>query len=310
MVSVKVRSALSQMLKKCLVESLDADMQERTTQDVIADYDLRKRTGFPPNIPMQGQTAASRIVDDVVEDGLFLHFVERLARLDREGFMGRSYRIAGLRELFKCIGAEGYLWDADTSHFMEDPRIRRTPNWGRLAQGEELRFSLLRVDIVKNSRLVKTHGETAARGAYDDLRNILARVVERRTGRIWSTEGDGALAAFLFGHSATQSVLAGMALVHELFVYNRVYNKIGEPLRVRAAVHTGPLRYQSEVGEMIKQETCQEVLEAESLWTPPDALAITHAVANTLDRVLRDRFKSAAETGNRALVYSIGLGPQ
>jgi hypothetical protein len=298
------------MLKKCLIESLNADMQERMAQDVIEGYDLRARTGFPPNIPMQGQTAASRIVDDVVQEGLFLHFVERLARLDREGFMGRSYRIGGMRELFKQIGAEGYLWDPETSRFMEDPRIRRTPNWGRLAPGEELRFSLLRVDVVKNSRLVKVHGETAARGAYDDLRAILARVVERRAGRIWSTEGDGALAAFMFGHSATQSVLAGMALVHELYVYNRVYNKIGEPLRVRAAVHTGPLRYRADVAEMIKQETCQEVLEAESKWTPPEGLAITRAVAGTLDRVILDRFTSAAEAGNRALVYSVSLGSQ
>jgi class 3 adenylate cyclase len=298
------------MLKKCLIESLNADMQERMAQDVIEGYDLRRRTGFPPNIPMQGQTAASRIVDDLIEEGRFPHFVERLARLDREGFMGRSYRIGGLRELFKQIGAEGYVWDQETSRFMEDSRIKRTPNWGRLAQGEELRFSLLRVDIVKNSRLVKVHGETAARGAYGDLRGILARVVERRSGRIWSTEGDGALAAFLFGQSATQSVLAGMALVHELFVYNRVYNRIGEPLRVRAAVHTGPLRYSSDVSEMIKQETCQEVMEVEAGWTPPEALSITHAVANTLDRVIRDRFSSSAESGKRVLVYSIGLGPQ
>jgi hypothetical protein len=307
---VKVRSALSQMLKKCLIESLNADMQERVAQDVIEDYDLRARTGFPPNIPMQGQTAAARIVDDIAEAGLFLHFVERLARLDREGFMGRTYRIASLRELFKQIGAEGYLWDPETSRFMEDPRIKRTPNWGRLAPGEELRFSLLRVDIVNNSRLVKVHGEAAARGAYDDLRAILARVVERRSGRIWCTEGDGALAGFVYGHSATQSVLAGMALVHELFVYNRVYSKIGEPLRVRAAAHTGPLRYRTDVGEMLKQETCQEVLEAESKWTPPDGLAITKAVAGTLDPVLLDRFKSAPGAGTRALVYSIALGPQ
>jgi hypothetical protein len=298
------------MLKKCLVESLNAEMQERVAQDVIEGYDLRARTGFPPNIPMQGQTAAARIVDDVVEEGLFLHFVERLARLDREGFMGRSYRIASLREIFKQVGAEGYLWDPETSRFMEDPRIRRTPNWGRLAPGEDLRFSLLRVDIVNNSRIVKVHGEAAARGAYEDLRAILARVVERRSGRIWSTEGDGALAAFLFGHSATLSVLSGMALVHELFVYNRAYSKIGEPLRVRAAVHTGPLRYRADVGEMIKQETCQEVVEAESKWTPPDCLAVTRAVAGTLDPVLLDRFKAAPESGGRALVYSVSLGAQ
>jgi hypothetical protein len=303
---MKVKGSLAQMLKKCLNESLSPDMLERVAQDVIADYDLRKRTGFPPNIPMQGMTAASRIVDDVVAEDNFLQFIERLVLLDREGFMGRSYRIAGLREVFKSIAAEGYIWDAETGRFMEDPRIRRTQNWGRLLQGEELRFSLLRVDVVKNSRIVKVHGESAARGAYDDLRAMLARCAERRSGRVWSWEGDGALAAFLFGHSTTSSVLAGMALLHELFVYNRAYNRIGEPVRVRAAVHTGPIRFHPDVGEILKQETCREVVESESRWTPPDGLSISPAVAGTLDRVILDRFKPGPESGSRALVYSVG----
>lgn len=305
---MKVRGTLSQMLKKSLYESLNADMLERIAQDIIPDYDLRRRTGFPPNIPMQGQTAASRIVDDIVEEDLFLHFVERLAVLDREGFMGRSYRISGLRDIFKAIGAEGFLWDSDTGRFMEDPRIRRTQNWGRIVHGEELRFSLLRVDVARNSHIVKVHGETAARGAYEDLRAIIARSAERRSGRIWSWEGDGALAAFLFGHSTTSSVLAGMALIHELFIYNRAYNRIGEPVHVRAAVHTGPIRYLSDVGEILKQETCREVIESESRWTPPDSLSISPAVAGTLDRVLLDRFGASPEPGSRALIYSVGFG--
>jgi hypothetical protein len=305
---MKVKSGIAQMLKKSLYESLNAEMIERVAKDVIPGYDLHERTGFPPNIPLQVQTAASRIVDDIVVEDKFLHFIERLVRLDREGFMGRPYRIAGLREIFKFIGAEGYLWDEETGHFMEDPRIRRTQDWGRLIPGEELRFSLLRVDVVKNSRIVKVHGESAARGAYDDLRGILARCAERRSGRIWSWEGDGALAAFLFGHSTTSSVLAGMALLHELFVYNRAYNRMGESVRVRASVHTGPIRYDPDVGEILRQETCREVVESESRWTPPDCLSISPAVAGTLDRVILDRFKPAAEQGSRAFIYSIGLG--
>jgi hypothetical protein len=305
---MKVKGGIAQILKKSLYESLNAEMLERVAKDVIPGYDLRERTGFPPNIPMQVQTAASRIVDDMVAADTFLHFIERLVQLDREGFMGRSYRISGLREIFKFIGAEGYLWDADTGRFMEDPRIRRTQNWGRLLPGEELRFSLLRVDVVKNSSIVKAHGESAARGAYEDLRGMLARCVERRSGRVWSWEGDGALAAFLFGHSTTSSVLAGMALLHELFIYNRAYNRIGESVRLRAAVHTGPIRYLPDVGEILKQETCREVVESESRWTPPDGLSISPAVAGTLDRVILDRFKPGPEPGSRVLVYSIGLG--
>ena len=194
---MKPRGSLAQALKRCLYESLDAGMIERVAQAVLPDYDLRGRTGFPPNIPVQAQTAASRVVDDCASEERFLHLVEALARLDREGFMGRPFRIVGLRELSKAIGAEGYAWDRETSRFMEDPRVRRTPDWGRLAPGEDLRFSLLRVDVVKNSRIVRKHGESAASGVYEELRGMLARSAERRSGRVWAWEGDGGLAAFV-----------------------------------------------------------------------------------------------------------------
>ncbi len=305
---MKVRGSLAQTTKKCLNESLNADMLERIAKDIFPDYDLHARTGFPPNIPLTGPVAAGRIVDDAVEEGRYLQLVERLARLDREGFMGRPYRISGLRDLVKGVEAEGYLWDAETEHLMEDPRIRRTPNWGRLIEDEEFRFSMLRVDVVKNSRLVKIHGESAARDAFDDLRSMLSRVVERRSGRIWSWQGDGALAGFLFGHSTTASVLAGMALLHELFLYDRLHNRIGEPLKVRAAVHTGLLRYCEDAREIMKQETAHEVMEIESRWTPPGSLVISPAVAPTLDRVLLDRFKPVSGDSSRYLAYDIRLG--
>ncbi len=305
---MKVRGSLAQATKKNLNESLNADMLERIAKDIFPDYDLHLRTGFPPNIPLTGQVAAGRIVDDSVEEGRYLQLLERLARLDREGFMGRAYRINGLYDLIKAVEAEGYLWDAETSHLMEDPRIRRTPNWGRLIEGEEFRFSLLRIDVVKNSRIVKVHGENLARDAFDDLRGIMARVVERRSGRVWDWQGDGALAGFLFGHSTTASVLAGMALLHELFLYDRLHNRIGEPLRVRAAVHTGPLRYHEDPREIMKQETVREVMEIESRWTHPGSLVISPAVAPTLDRVILDRFKAANGDSSRYLAYEIRLG--
>jgi hypothetical protein len=296
--------------KKILSESLTPDMLARVARDVMAeDYDLRGRASVPRNFPLSGQVAASALVDDAVAEGRFLHLAERLARLDHEGFMGRAWRITNLREIFRGIEAEGYLWDEDSEHFMEDPRIRRTPNWGRLVEGEENRFSLLRVDVVRNSQLVRTHGEAAARDAYDDLRVILARCVEHRSGRIWSWEGDGALAAFLFGHSTTGAVLAGMALLHELFMYDRVQNNLGEPLRVRAAVHTGPVRWHPDVGEIARQETVLEIMEAEARWTPPSCLSVTPAVAPTLDRVILDRFHPGPGEASRLLVYEVRLGP-
>ncbi|HOX49813.1 MAG TPA: hypothetical protein P5165_04110 [Spirochaetia bacterium] len=305
---MKVKTPLAIAAKKCLHESLPPEMISRLALEVVPGYDLSSKTGFPATMPVPAQLAVSHLVDDVIAKGRFLVLAERLAALDREGFMGRAYRITGLREVFRGIFAEGYLWDEETQLFMEDPKTRRTPDWGRLLEGEEHRFSFLRIDIVKNSRLVHIHGETAAREAYDDLRNIFARVVELRGGRVWRWEGDGALAAFLFGHSTTSAVLAGMALLHELFLYDRLHNSLGEPLRVRAAVHTGPLRYSPEIGDVLKQETVQEVLDAEGHWTPPGALTITPAVAPTLDRVILGRFKPSLDPSSRLLAYEVRIG--
>lgn len=305
---MKVRLALVSAVKKAIFEALATDMLTRLAHEVFPDYDLRARTGLPATLPIPPQMAVDRIVDDALAADRFLMLIEHLALLDHEGFRGRAYRVQGLREIVRGICAEGYVWDEDTARFMEDSRIRKTRNWGRLLEGEESRFALLRIDIVKSSLMVQEHGEAAARAAYDDLRSIFSRCVEIRSGRVWGLEGDGALAAFHFGHPTTRAVLAGMALLHELFLYNRIGNLLGQDLVVRAAVHTGPLRYSDSIAEIARQETVREIREVESKLTPAGSLAITPAVDPTLDRVIRDRFRPGSGESARLQFYEVRVG--
>jgi len=287
----KVRAALLRLTKTALGDSIPADLTGRIAKDVMGAYDLHGRTGFRDSIPISGQIAASAVVDDAAERGRFLLLVERMAQIDRDGFMGRPYKIPILRDLFKAIQAEGYVWDEGTRHFMENPSMRRTPNWGRLIENEEYRFSLLRLDIVKNSRLVKQHGEEAARLMYGELRDRFARCVEHRHGRVWKWEGDGGMAAFHYGHGPTSAALAGIAFIHELYFFNRTANTLGEPISVRIAAHSGPLLYSASAAEVSKQETAKELVEIESRKTPPDALCLSTVLSQTLDRVILDRFE-------------------
>ena len=305
---MKVRSTLAQLAKKSLCEAVNLDMMNRLARDVFQTYDLHERTGFPSTVPLSPQLVAHHIVSDAVAENRFLHLIERLIKLDQEGFMGRRYPVSGLAEIVKQIRAEGYVWDEETFLFMEDPRVRRTPNWGRLTDDDEFRFAILRLDVVGNSRMVKEHGERAMRGTMEDLRQIVSRSVEVRSGRVWQWEGDGALAGFLFGPKTMEAILAGMAILHELFLYNRLHNRLGDPLRVRAAVHTGALRYQTDPGQLVKQEIIQEAVEIESELTPVGALVITPAVAPTVDRVILDRFHPVSQSpGTRLLAYEIRM---
>lgn len=303
---MKVRSNLAQLTKKALYEAITLDMMARIARDIFTVYDIREQTGFPTTVPITSQIAAHHIVNDVIAENRFLQLIERLIQLDREGFMGRGYPVQGLGEIVKQIHAAGYIWDEETDLFMEDPRIRRTPNWGRLVDDDEFQFAILRLDVAGNSRMVKAHGEEAMRGALEDLRQIVSRCVEVRTGRVWQWEGDGALAGFLFGSRTSEAVLAGMAILHELFLYDRLHNRLGEPLRIRAAVHTGPLKYQSDPEKIIKQEIIQETIEVEANQTPTGALVITPAVAPTLDRVILDRFHPVSHSSDaRLLAYEV-----
>lgn len=303
----KVRAALIRMAKTALSDSLPAEMTDKIAKDVIRGYDLNARTGIPDSIAISSQIAASSVVDDAIASGRFLPLVERVAVLDREGFMGRPYRIAVLRDLMKAIQSEGYLWDEGTRRFMENPAIRRTRNWGCLIEHEEYPFSLLKVDIVKNSNIVLRHGEDAAREVYAGLRERFTRLVEQRLGRLWKWEGDGGVAAFHYGHSATAAALAGMAFLHDLFIFNRTANDLGEPLSVRIASHSGPLVYRASYDEISKQETARETAELESKRTPSDSLCLSAAIARSLDRVIIDRFKSAKVGGAPVYLYSVTL---
>ncbi len=301
----KVKASLLRMTKTALGDSIPADLTGRIAKEVMRGYDLHARTGFRDSIPISSQVAASAVVDDAVAMGRFLLLVERMAEIDRDGFMGRPYRIPILKDLFKAIQAEGYVWDGGTRHFMENPAIRRTPNWGRLIENEEYRFSLLRLDIVKNSRIVKKHGEDAARQAYGELRDLFKRAVEQRHGRVWKWEGDGGMAAFHYGHGATSAALAGMAFVNDLFIFNRTANELGEPLSVRLAAHSGPLFYSSSPAEIAKQETTRELVDLESQKTPPGSLCLSTALSQTLDRVVLDSFKNTRVDGAPVHLYRV-----
>jgi len=305
---MKVRSNLVQIAKKSLCEAINLDMMSRLARDVFGDYDLHERTGFPSTVPITSQVAAHHVVNDAVSENRFLQFAERLILLDREGYMGRRYPVPGLAEIVKLIRVEGYVWDEETELFMEDPRVRRTPNWGRLLDEDEFRFAILRLDVANNSRMVQTHGDNAMRGALEDLRQIVSRCVEFRAGRVWQWEGDGALAGFLFGSRVMAAVLAGIAVLHELFLYDRLHNRLGEPLRIRAAVHTGSFRYHSDPEKLVKQEIVQETEDIESRLTPVGSLVITPAVAPSLDRVILDRFHPVQHfPDTRLLAYEVRM---
>jgi class 3 adenylate cyclase len=294
--------------RKCLQHSLPVDIMIRFAQIVYPEYNIYKRPGLSEGITISNQTAAQFIISDLVRDGYYIDFVEALLKIDAEGHMGRRYALRGLSDVVAGVIKEGYSFDKVTGQFFEDQNVRISPNWGRLQDGDERRMAVLRLDIAGNSILVKENPGEKVNKAYHEMRAIVNKAVTSRIGRLWSWEGDGALAAFMFGSIEKMAVYCGMEILHEMFFFNKLKNPLKSPIKVRIAVHIGPILYSSNVMERLKNDTIKEAVTLESRAASPDSMAASYNLFMSMDPHTMDLFTPELFTGGiKYRLYKTGM---
>ena len=304
---MKIKYANAVCCRKCLQLSLSVDMMIRLAQEVYPQYNIYRRIGLSEGIPIGSQHAAERIVADMIQDGYYVDFVEALVRIDRDGYMGANYELKGLGNVVASLIGEGFSFDKVSGQFFENQQEHLSPNWGRLLEGDERKMTVLRFDIVGNSALVKNNPRQSIEKAYNDLRAIVSRAVISRLGRLWSWEGDGALAAFLFGPMEQMAVSAGMEIIHELFFYNRLRNPLNSPVNVRLGAQIGQVRYSDNETERLKNDTVKQAVFLESL-AVSNSLSVSYNLCFNMDQNSLDLFSPEKSSGGcKFRLYSMGL---
>jgi class 3 adenylate cyclase len=273
---------------------------------VIPDYDLHRQSGFPPQIPIPQRDAAQVIARDMVRTGQLLRFAEVLIEVQRKGIMGRPVALRFMPRLIDEIEDLGFVFKEEYGQFVEGGERGRTRGWGVLQEGSSYEFSFLRMDVAGNTELVRKYPKAEVLRAYAELRRLLSAIVERRDGRIWHWEGDGGIAAFLFGAKNVQAVLAGMEMLLELFMYNLLRCTFAGDLHVRLAVHTGPCQFLDHFKE-IRSDTLQRLEAMEGRYAAPDSLILSPGVHSDLGPKLARFFKPVA-TAERERLYQYSMG--
>jgi class 3 adenylate cyclase len=277
-----VKGSTASLCRKCLIQSLDLNEMIAFAQQVLHGYDLRKRMGISERIPVSNYTAAQRIIEDLDRSGLFIDFVEFLIMVDHKGFMGHTHSMRGLDSVIGALMHEGYNYDKTANQFFENQRERISLNWGRLKDGDERQMSVLRLDIAGNSVLVKNNPQDKIQKAYAALREIVNRAVTNRLGRLWSWEGDGALAVFFPGPKEQAAVFCGMEILHEVFFYNKLENPLSDPIRLRIGAHVGKVHYFNSSIERLKNEAVKETVKLEEA-VPNDSMGVSYNLFITMD---------------------------
>ncbi len=294
---------------KALAQSMTTNIMVALARQIIPHYDLHQKTGIPRSVAVPNLTAAQQIVKDVIAEQSFLDFVLLLVKTSDQGYMGRRYAIPYLRQLINGVIDLGYIYDSVNDIFVENPQLRRTRNWGTLKDNYTYDFAFLRLDIVGNSQLVKECDDATIQQSYNDLREIVQLSVKKRNGRIWGWDGDGGLAAFFYGNKNQSAVLAGMEVLHELFLYNYTRNPLSRPLRVRTAVHSGSMEYSDKEEDISSSEVVKQVEELEHSYTKPGQLSLSEVVMVMLDQLLLSQLEEKRVRGHRKyFVYKNGAG--
>ncbi len=288
---MKVKSATITLCKKALYESVSTKDMWRFIKIFDKDYDLYERSGVPRNIAISNQNAANQIVNDIVRANRFIDFIEILVRVSTVGYMGRKYTIKHLRPLITSLQKEGFCFDEESGLLFENSVERASRNWGRLRDGDEQTVAVLRLDIVDNSSLVKKESMKDIDLAYKDMRMIVEHAVQSRFGRLWSWEGDGALAAFVFGPKERSVLMAGMEILNELFIYNKVLSPLHRDIKVRIAAHVGLLQYRDSLSELLKNQVISEVIAFEGNATAVDSFTVSPSLFMYIDDVMHGFFQ-------------------
>lgn len=303
---MRIGSKLSGVCVRALTESMDTRTMCILAKKIIPNYDIHKRTGYPESLAIPNKQVARQIVEDAAALDLFPNLVKELIDIQESGHMGRKYSIAYLNTIINGVYDLGYIYDKENAIFVENPRYRITRNWGTLQPGDERTLAFLRIDIVGNSELVRNHPAEVVKSTYEDLRLIVQQASRKRNGRLWSWEGDGGLAAFIFSNKHLLATLAAMEVLHSLFLYNRTDCGLTSPLQVRMAVHSGLFEYTENEEDLIKSDTVKQVVQIESSHTPPDSVSISPVVKVMLDEIISRKFQPQTARGqSKYFTYSI-----
>jgi hypothetical protein len=289
---MQIPSRMINLATKSLSESMDVNVMTHLAKDIISGYDLHQRTGFRASMVVPQRDAAKQIITDIAKSGMFFSFIGLLIQIHTTGYKGRMYPISYLKDIVRMINEDfGYIYDAENKMFVEDPAVRRTRNWGAFIEGHDYVLSLLRIDIVGSSQLVRKYPENLVNATYGDLRKIVDKAIYKRNGRIWNWEGDGGLVAFYFANKSILATLSGMEIINELFLYNAIHCRLEEPVKVRIAVNTGTIQYTQDSEELMKNDFVKETVQIESKYTKPNSMTISNMVSSKLDASLLEGFK-------------------
>lgn len=291
---------LDPSLKNILVETISGCIKIKEMDEIgkmlnkkFDIYALADRTAVQT---MGLRSAATVLVEFMESCNKTDDLIKLLAELDNNQVLGRTLQLDGFDYFLQQMTLSGYFYDFSKRKVLP---IKKDPselqNWGALKDGKLYPVSIISVDIVSNSELVKKYGAKTMKKVYTNLWNFLKRSLSHTDGRIWTWAGDGGILAFSFKNHVERSVRFAIEVQRTISLFNMEKNNpIDDPIHLRLGIHTGKLTYHNDTGQIVS-EVINLAAHLEKQKTEAGGISITNDVYKAINPKIQSIFNSIGD---------------
>lgn len=288
--------ALRNDLCEVIAASFTSDGVDELGRLLFKKYSSHAIAGADTHITISRQRAAQLLVDEAEAKGKLSDLIKLIAELDGSIFQGKRLTIRDIEVFFNSLARAGIVYDSARRRLLHTKNeIRHLKNWGSLRDGHTYDMTLMSVDIVGNSRLVRENGAKTMEKLYFELWKFLERKLAEYDGRTWSWAGDGGLLAFTFAGHVDRAVMCAIDIQSSLPLLNILPdNPISQRVELRLGIDTGEVTFYSDTGRIIS-DVINYAAHLEKAATTPGRVSISHRVAESCGQRILTIFEHAGQ---------------
>lgn len=295
-------SRLKRLITEDLTRAFTPDELKKFSWLIDPSIDLNKLTGYTENISIPRKEAAKQIVEHFHKTNRIVQLLDLIIYTAKKGFKGEGVVFNNLKSIFFEMNECGYKYNPDLEKTVFIEKEVKRKDWGFLKQGSVYTFCFISIDICGNSKLFNKYETSLIRQTYNNFKNFVKSLIEKRDGRIWNWEGDGGLCTFHIKDFVKDGVLSSIDILSALPIFNATSNLINEDILIRIGINSGEAEYKNDI-KMIDSDAIEKTKIIEKKHTLPMTISITPNTFQYLDSTVKSHFTH--ELINNENVYNL-----
>jgi class 3 adenylate cyclase len=293
-------TALLHEVSELLAKSFSADEINYLGKLIDPRYDNHRLSGTKNHITISDHKAAVTLVDHCIELKKDTALVQLVIQMDEASIQGRTVRIEGLEDFLYRMSLTGIVYDFKKRKLMDNQHDKEEmENWGALKNDRIYPITIMSLDIVGNSALVRRHGTRKMEKVYFRLKQFLKTRIRFYDGRIWNFAGDGGIIAFTFKGHEQRAVNCALDIQKTLPLFLATEElPVKDQIRLRLGLDTGKQKFRNDTGAMVS-DVINYAAHLEKGISEPGKVAVSETILKSVNKKTKGLFAITGEFEGR-----------